>query len=236
MPPTLHPMTTPATSVTRKRILIVDDHALVREGMQRILEAEPDLEVTGAAGTTMEALALVESIHPDMVISDLTLPDRSGLELIKDLQTLHREIPVLVISMHDEHIYAERVLRAGGRGYLMKDCAVENISAAIRTVLNGGVYVSRTTTNRFLETITGSSNSSNSEKFSFPLQRLSDREIEVFELIGQGKNTHEIANQLHIATCTVDTHRRHIRKKLHLNDSSAVLAYAIKWIESGKAL
>jgi len=225
-------MTVPEISATRKRVLIVDDHALVREGMQRILEAESDLEVVGAAGNCSEALALAASVHPDIVVSDLTLPDQSGLELIKDLKVRQPHLPVLVVSMHDEDIYAERVLRAGGRGYLMKDSAVGNISAAIRTVLDGGVYVSRTTTNRFLETMSGNS----SEKFAFPLQRLSDREVEVFELIGQGKNGHEIAAQLHISTRTVDTHRRHIREKLRLADSSALLAYAIKWTESGNVL
>jgi DNA-binding NarL/FixJ family response regulator len=225
-------MTTTQTSVAKKKILIVDDHALVREGMQRILEAEMDLEVAGTAGSTAEALAFVDSVEPDIVVSDLTLPDQSGLELIKNLKALHPKVPVLVVSMHDESIYAERVLAAGGRGYLMKDSAVENISTAIRTVLGGGVYVSPATTARFLETMTGNSE----ERYSLPLQRLSDREIEVFELIGNGKNSHEIAEQLRIATRTVDTHRRHIREKLRLSDSSAVLAYAIKWIESGKAL
>lgn len=225
-------MTKTEPSVAKKRILIVDDHALVREGMQRILEAESDIEVAGTAGSTSEALQLVEAVNPSIVVSDLTLPDQSGLELIKDLKVLHPKIPVLVVSMHDESIYAERVLAAGGRGYLMKDSAVENISAAIRTVLGGGVYVSPATTARFLETLTGN----NEEKYGLPLQRLSDRELEVFELIGHGKNSHEIAEQLRIATRTVDTHRRHIREKLRLDDSSAVLAYAIKWIESGKAL
>ena len=225
-------MTKPATAAAQKRILIVDDHALVREGMQRILEAEPDLLVAGTAGSTSEALALVEAATPDIVVSDLTLPDQSGLELIKNLKALHPALPVLVVSMHDEDIYAERVLGAGGRGYLMKDSAVENISTAIRTVLAGGVYVSPAATARFLETMTGS----HEERYTLPLQRLSDREIEVFELIGHGKNSHEIADQLRIATRTVDTHRRHIREKLRLSDSNAVLAYAIKWIESGKAL
>jgi DNA-binding NarL/FixJ family response regulator len=225
-------MTKTDPSVAKKRILIVDDHALVREGMQRILEVEPDLKVAGTASSTSEALSLVESVNPDIVVSDLTLPDQSGLELIKNLRVLHPKLPVLVVSMHDENVYAERVLSAGGRGYLMKDSAVENIAAAIRTVLAGGVYVSPATTARFLETMTGNSE----ERYSLPLQRLSDREIEVFDLIGHGKNSHEIADQLRIATRTVDTHRRHIREKLRLSDSSAVLAYAIKWIESGKAL
>lgn len=225
-------MTIADSAAAKKKILIVDDHALVREGMQRILEAETDLEVAGTAGSTSEALALVETVEPDIVVSDLTLPDQSGLELIKNLKALHPLLPVLVVSMHDESIYAERVLSAGGRGYLMKDSAVENISTAIRTVLGGGVYVSPATTARFLETMTGNSE----EKYSLPLQRLSDREIEIFELIGHGKNSHEIAEQLRIATRTVDTHRRNIREKLRLSDSSAVLAYAIKWSESGNAL
>ena len=139
MSTSLHPMTETKPSVARSRILIVDDHALVREGMQRILEAEADMEVAGTAGSTSEALTLVETVDPDVVVSDLTLPDQSGLELIKNLKALHPKLPVLVVSMHDERVYAERVLSAGGRGYLMKDSAVGNISAAIRTVLGGGV-------------------------------------------------------------------------------------------------
>lgn len=224
-------MSVPEPSAIKNKVLIVDDHPLVREGMQRILEVEPDLEVVGSAASVSEALDLVNSLHPDVVVSDLSLPDQNGLELIKDLKVLHPHIPVLVISMHDEEIYAERVLRAGGRGYLMKDSALEFVTTAIRSVLSGGVYVSPETTERFLEIMTGNT----TEKYSFPLQRLSDREIEVFELIGQGKNTHGIADQLNIATRTVDTHRRHIREKLRLSDGSAVLAYAIKWIESGRA-
>jgi DNA-binding NarL/FixJ family response regulator len=218
-------------SIATKKILILDDHPLIREGMARILEAEPGIEVAGTAASVSEALELVESTEPDLVVSDLTLPDRSGLELIKDLKALHPGIPVLVVSMHDEEIYAERVLRAGGRGYLMKDSAAERIVKAIETVLGGGIYVSQATTNRFLEVLAGAG----PEKYSFPLQRLSDREIEVFERIGQGQNTQEIARQLHISSRTVDSHRKSIREKLRLSDSNAVLAYAIKWVESGEA-
>lgn len=214
-----------------KRVLIVDDHPLVRAGLKAILEDLDDIELAGAATSVAEAIALAGALLPDLVISDISLLDRSGLELIKDLRTLYPAMPVLVVSMHDEKIYAERVLRAGGRGYLMKDTPPEEIIQAIRTVLHGEVYVSSETARRFLETL---SSGGQATKFGFPLERLTDREIEIFELIGQGQNSHEIASALNISSRTVDAHRIHIRKKLRLADSNAVLAYAIKWKESGE--
>lgn len=213
------------------RVLIVDDHPLVRAGLKAIFEDLSDIEVAGAAASVAEAIEQAGTLRPDLVISDMTLLDRSGLELIKDLRTLQPRLPVLIISMHDERVYAERVLRAGGRGYLMKDTPPEQIIEAVRTILRGDVYVSRETTHRFLETL---SDSSAATRFGFPLERLTDREIEIFELIGQGKNSHEIAARLNISPRTVDAHRTHIRTKLRLPDSNAVLAYAIKWKESGE--
>lgn len=215
-------------SETTKKLLIVDDHPLVREGMQLILESEPNLNVVGTAASVSEALKQVESLHPDLVITDLTLPNGNGLGLIKDLKALHPRIPVLVISMHNEEIYAERVLYAGGRGYLMKDSASEQILKAVKSVLKGGVYVSQATSDRFLDVMAGGGTGT----YSFPFQRLSDREIEIFEMIGHGLSPQEISGQLGISSRTFDSHRTHIRKKLRLSDSHAVLAHAIKWVES----
>lgn len=219
-----------ASSTARaKRILVVDDHPVVHEGLERILSVESDLTMCGKAATVREAVALVDKLKPDLIISDLTFPEGSGLELVKDIKALHPEIPVLVMSMHDELIYAERVLRAGGRGYLMKDTASDFLIAAIHKILGGGVHASSAVTEHFLHSLS----EGGKRQASFPLKRLSDREIEVFELMGNGKSTQEIAGQLHISPRTVDAHRAHIKDKLGLADSAQLTRYAIRWMESG---
>lgn len=212
------------------RILLVDDHPLLREGLGRLIDAAAGMSVCGMAGSVQEALALVETQIPDLVVTDLTLPGRNGLELIKDLGAIHPEIPVIVLSMHDELIYAERVLRAGGRGYVMKDAPPERLIEAIHVVLGGGVFASQTVTNHFLKAL--SSNKSPSKQ-CFPLERLTDREMEVFELIGQAKSNHDIASRLGISPRTLDAHRAHIREKLALGDSNELTRHAIRWVEVG---
>ena len=212
------------------RILLVDDHPLLREGLGRLIAAEPGLGVCGMAGTVQEAIALVDSEKPDLVVTDLTLPGRNGLELIKDLGATHPDIPVIVLSMHDELIYAERVLRAGGRGYVMKDTPPDRLIEAIRTVIGGGVFASQTVTAHFLKALSSGKTTSQP---SFPLERLTDREMEVFELIGQARSNHEIANRLGISPRTLDAHRAHIREKLGLADSNELTRHAIRWVEVG---
>ncbi len=214
-----------------KRILIVDDHPVVRGGLTIIIQGCDGLTVCGSAGSVQEALAAVETLQPDLVLTDLGLPGRSGMELIKDLRTLHPELPVLVMSMHDELIYAERVLRAGGRGYVPKEAPSEVLLQAIRRVLDGGVFVSETVTAHFLHGLSGGSG----KRASFPIQRLTDRELEVFELIGNGKSTQEIGTMLSISPRTVDAHRTHIREKLGLADANELVRYAVRWIESDAA-
>ncbi len=216
--------------MAQKNILLVDDHPVLREGLGRLIEAEPSLSVCGMAGTVQDALSLVELKKPDLVVTDLTLPGRNGLELIKDLGAIHPEIPVLVFSMHDELIYAERVLRAGGRGYVMKDTAPERLLDAVRIVLEGGVFASQNVTNHFLKTISGGKGPL---KPSFPLERLTDREMEVFELIGHALGNHEIASRLGISPRTLDAHRSHIREKLGLEDGNELTRHAIRWVEVG---
>ncbi len=213
-----------------KRIVLVDDHPLLREGLKRLITNQQGLTICGMAGTVQEALALVQSEKPDLVITDLTLPGRNGLELIKDLCAGQQGIPVIVLSMHDEMVYAERVLRAGGRGYVMKDAPPERLLEAIRVVLDGGVFASQTVTNHFLKAI---SNGKTPSKPSFPLERLTDREMEVFELIGHAKSNHEIASQLGISPRTLDAHRAHIRVKLGLGDGNELTRHAIRWVEVG---
>ncbi len=212
------------------RILLVDDHPLLREGLGRLIAAEPGLSVCGMVGAVQDALAMVESEKPDLVITDLTLPGRNGLELIKDLVATHPEIPVIVLSMHDELIYAERVLRAGGRGYVMKDSPPERLIEAIHAVLGGGVFASQTVTNHFLKAL---SSVKGPPTPGFPLERLTDREMEVFELIGQARSNHDIATRLGISPRTLDAHRAHIREKLGLGDGNELTRYAIRWVEVG---
>jgi DNA-binding NarL/FixJ family response regulator len=212
------------------RILLVDDHPLLRDGLSRLISGESGMMVCGTAGSAQEALSMVETEKPNLVITDLKLPGRNGLELIKDLCATHPEIPSIVLSMHDELFYAERVLRAGGRGYVMKDAAPDYLLKAIRTVLDGGVFASPTVTTHFLQTLSPGKPQS---KPSFPLERLTDREMEVFELIGNAKSNHDIACRLGISPRTLDAHRAHIREKLGLGDGNELTRYAIRWVEIG---
>ena len=219
-----------ATKPTSRGILLVDDHPLLLEGLARLINAETGLRVCGMAGDVQQALKLVETGKPDLIVTDLTLPGRNGLELIKDLAATHPEIPIIVLSMHDEMIYAERVLRAGGRGYVMKDTPPESLLDAIRAVLDGGVFASRAVTNRLLRSLSGGKANA---KPGFPLECLTDREMEVFELIGHAKSNPEIATRLGISPRTVDAHRSHIREKLGLADGGELTRHAIRWIEVG---
>jgi DNA-binding NarL/FixJ family response regulator len=214
----------------QRGILLVDDHPLLLEGLERLINAEPGIRVCGMAGDVQQALKMVETGKPDLVITDLTLPGRNGLELIKDLAATHPEIPIIVLSMHDEMIYAERVLRAGGRGYVMKDTPPESLLEAIRVVLDGGVFASNSVTSHLLRSLSGGKANA---KPGFPLECLTDREMEVFDLIGRAISNHEIATRLGISPRTVDAHRSHIREKLGLADGSELTRHAIRWIEVG---
>lgn len=216
-----------------KKIIIVDDHPLLREGLERVIGAEDGLAVCGVAGSVQEALRQVDIHAPDLVLTDLILPGRNGLELIKDLRATHPDLPVLVLSMHDEMIYAERCLAAGARGYIMKETAAENLIHAIRTVLAGGVFASPAVMDHFLRSL---SNSNGRSAPGFPIKRLTDREIEVFELIGSGKGNQEIASLLAISCRTIDAHRSHIREKLGVADGNELTRYAIRWVEAGDLL
>jgi len=212
------------------RILLVDDHPMMNEGLSQTIATESRLSVCGTAGNVQEALMLVESARPDLVITDLNLPGRNGLELIKDLGATHPEIPVLVFSMHDELLYAERVLRAGGRGYISKNTPKKELIQAILTVLGGEIFASPAITKHFLQTL---SRGSDQAKTGFPLKSLTDRELEIYELIGQAKGTQEISSLLGISTRTVDVHRMHIRQKLGLEDGSTLTRHAIRHVEVG---
>lgn len=221
-------MKTKAASSARRRVLLVDDHPFMRAGLGQLIDCQPDLVVGGEAGNPAEALQALARQRPDLILTDLTMPGRSGLEFIKDLRAAHPAIPILVVSMHDEAVYAERVLRAGARGYIMKEAGGENLLGAIRQVLRGEVYVSHKMSARILEDVSARRpRGSNS-----PIERLTDREFEVFQLIGQGKGTREIAAELHLSPKTVDVHRSHVKEKLGLRDATALIRHAVRWVET----
>ena len=208
-------------------IVIVDDHPVMRMGLKHLISSAEGLTVTGEAGTCAEALSLFEDCQDiDLAIIDVSLPDRSGLELLKDLRAIHTDLKCLVISSHDEEVYAERVLRAGGRGYVMKDRAPEQLVEAIQKVLAGGIFLSPKMTAQMMETFAGGGNSGST------VSALSDRELEVFRAIGEGKSSREVAGELGISIRTVDAHRTHIKDKLELKDAAELSYQAIRWVES----
>jgi DNA-binding NarL/FixJ family response regulator len=209
----------------RTRILLVDDHPMVRERLAEIINREADLHVCGEAEDRHEALQAVEARRPDLVIVDLTLKSSDGLELIKDIHARWASLRMLVVSMHDESLYAERVLRAGALGYITKQEATRNILLAVRRVLAGNIYLNDRIATHILARLT----TRNGAVAITPAEVLADRELQVFELTGRGLNTREIASRLHIAPKTVETYRARIRNKLNLEDGGELLRSAISW-------
>jgi DNA-binding NarL/FixJ family response regulator len=211
-----------------KRLLIVDDHPMMRTGLAQLIDNEGDLKVCAEADNAGQAINAVAKQKFDLALVDISLPDKNGLELIKDLRALNPDLPILVVSMHDEMIYAERVLRAGARGYIMKQEGGEKFLHAIRQVLAGHVYVSEKMSARILENLSGSQVGTASS----PVRRLSDREFEVFQLIGQGVSTGDIALRLRLSIKTVEVHRANIKQKLSLSTATELVHYAVRWLDS----
>lgn len=211
----------------RKRILVVDDHPIFREGLLQSIGRQPDMMVCGEAENGAQALASIGRLKPDLVVADLSLPGKSGFELVKDIQAIHPDLPVLVLSMHDESLYVERVLRAGARGYIMKHERPKKLLEAIRQVLGGRTYVSEKMAARILDVFSGR----RPLRSGMPLEQLTDREFEILHLIGRGKNSHEIARELHLSVKTVDTHRSHLKDKLKLRSALQLTRYAVCWAE-----
>ena len=203
----------------------------MRRGQADLLNREPDFTVCGEAGTAAEAMKAIAKLAPDLVLVDMGLPDKDGLELIKDIQAMHPGLPVLAMSLQDESIYAARVLRAGGRGYVMKAEGPERLAAAIRTVLQGQVALSPRMSARILESMVGPVGKTGSG----PEARLTDRELEVLRLFGEGWSTDEIATRLHLSPKTVDVHRAHIKEKLELKTTPEFQRFAIRWAASQDA-
>jgi DNA-binding NarL/FixJ family response regulator len=217
----------PAAANRKKRLLVLDDHPMMREGLAQLINHERDLTVCGEAGTGREAVELASKVSPDLVLADISLPDKNGLEVIKELRAFQPGLSVLVISMHDESLYAERALRAGARGYVMKQEGGKKLMEAIRQVLAGKIYLSEKMSTKLLESFSGGAENSRT-----PIENLTDREFEVLQLIGQGKGTREIANLLHLSGKTVEAHRANLKRKLSLKGGADLVRYAVRWVET----
>lgn len=211
----------------KRTVFVVDDHPVIRWGYISLINQEPDLEVCGEADTAFEALDKIPEASPDLAIVDISLAGMNGIELTKQLQVLHPDLPVLIVSMHDEVLYGDRALRAGARGYIMKREVRTKIVEAIRRLLSGGTYLSDQMSTRLLKQYQGGRFDERS-----PIERLSDRELEVFELYGRGYSTREIAEALFISRKTVESHRNRIKDKLGLESTSQFLQRAVQWVQS----
>lgn len=217
-----------AMKKTRNRIsiLVVDDHPLVRQGIATTLSQEGDLHICGEASDYDEAMAQAGKLKPDIALVDLTLEHRNGLELIRAIADVSPDTKVIVLTMHDEHVYAERCLRSGARGFLMKSHGPERLVKAIRNVHEGRMYASEELLQRVLMTLATPTNPEREE-----LSVLTDREFQIFELLGQGRTSKEVAEVLHLSSKTVDVHRIRIRKKLGVQSNSELVAFAVKWLQ-----
>jgi DNA-binding NarL/FixJ family response regulator len=213
------------STIRRVRILIVDDHPMTRAGLAHMINHQPDMIVSGEAESAAQALAALEANEPDLMLLDITLPGKGGLELIKDIKAMRPGLPVFVVSMHDESLYADRVLRAGARGYISKHEGGEKLMGAIRQVLSGKIYVSETMSAHILEIFSGGRTTPNRSS----IESLSDREFEVFQLIGQGLSARQIAERLHLSGKTIDAHRSNIKDKLKMKTSAELIAFAARW-------
>ncbi|HEX9045582.1 MAG TPA: response regulator transcription factor [Verrucomicrobiae bacterium] len=219
----------PSTASKRKRILLVEDHPLMREAVALWIRRAPDLDICGEAESANTAISLVSSRKPDLVLTDISLRGRSGLEMVKDLAVQHPGLPVLVLSMHEESLYAGRALRAGARGYIMKRAGGARLIEAIREVLQGGIAVSPETLSHLLEGFAGKKTRSSRTTLS----HLTDREFEILQLIGEAKSNREIAAELHISAKTVETHCLNLMDKLKFKKRAALLRFALQYGSNG---
>ena len=219
------------SQIGKKRILVVDDHPIVRQGLSQLINREPDLTVCGEAHDASSALEAIVASRPDLLIVDISLEGPDGLDLLKTIRLRDASLPVLILSMHDEFLYAERALRAGASGYIMKQAATDGLLVAIRKILGGDIYLSERMAARLLRQL-----ASHAAPVSrSPLEDLSDRELEVFRLIGQGHGTREIAEMLHVSVKTIEAYQAHIKEKLSLKNSRELMQRAVQWITSEQA-
>lgn len=220
--------TAPRTGMRQKTtILLVDDHPLLRKGIADLMNSEADLEVVGQAGTMQEAMAEAAKLKPGLVIVDVSLDGNNGIELMKTFSARWPSMPLIAYSMHDEAIYAERALRAGAKGYVMKDAAPEALLKAIREVMKGKIYLSEAMSDRLLGKLVGAGG--NQQMTASPMDKLSDRELEVLQMLGKGLTTAQIADKLSLSVKTIETYREHLKQKLNLANGQELLRYAIEW-------
>jgi DNA-binding NarL/FixJ family response regulator len=210
-------------------VLVVDDHPIVRQGLSQLINQEPDLMVCGQAEDARTALDAIDPSQPDILIVDVSLDGPDGIELLKTIRANDSRLPVLILSMHDESLYAERALRAGANGYIMKQEATERVLVAIRQILGGEVYVSERMAKKMVQQFIGGSGVSRRSI----IDELTDRELEVFRLIGQGHGTRQIAEELHLSVKTVESYYAHIKEKLFLKNARELVQHAVQWVESG---
>ena len=213
------------STATRKSVLVIDDHPLLRQGLAMLINQQTDLEVCGEAEEAHAAIHCIESKKPDIVILDISLKGPDGLELLKTIRAVDPDLPVLILSMHDEAIYAERALRARANGYIMKQEAPERVLVAVRRILNGDVYLSDAMSRKMLQQFIDGAPS----RLQSRIATLSDRELEVFSRIGEGRATREIAEELHLSVKTVETYQAHIKEKLGLRSGRELIQHAIQW-------
>ncbi len=225
-------MKQPSSETGKFRVYIVDDHPLMRHGLAQLINREPDLEVCGEAEDSLKATKGIANASPDLVIMDISLPGSNGLELIKNMKALYKDLLILVLSMHAETIYAQRVLRAGAMGYVMKDETPDILMQAIRRVIKGEIWVSEKVGSQMLHQVVSGSPGC----YESPIDRLSDRELEVLQSIGQGRATREIAASLNVSVKTVESHRAHIKEKLDLKNSTELVQFAVQWVENESSL
>lgn len=212
---------------SKRKVLIVDDHPIVRQGLRSLIDQEEDLHVCGEVGSAGEALKSLSALKPDLLLVDISLKGPDGLELTKSVRALEPDLPILIVSMHDETLYAERVLRAGANGYIMKEEVAQSVVKAARKVLGGDIYMSDRMRQKILRGVAGQ----RSNTAASAIERLSDRELEVFRLIGQGHGTRKIAEELHLSVKTIETYRAHIKEKLGLNNATELVRQAVQWVE-----
>jgi len=219
------------TTTGKSRVFVVDDHPIVRQGLALLINRESDLMVCGEAEDAQSALQSMANSQPDILIVDISLNGPDGLDLLKDIRTRCAELPVLILSMHDESIYAERALRAGAQGYIMKQEATDKVLVALRRILAHEIYVSERIANRMLQRYIGSSSTGRPSSVG----DLTDRELEVFRLIGEGHSTRRIAEELHISIKTVESYQAHIKEKLSIRSARELVQHAIQWSVSKSA-
>ena len=220
-----------SSTVARSTIFIVDDHPIVRQGLALLINREPDLTVCGDAEEAGSALRLIEELQPDLIVVDISLNGPDGLDLLKNIRTRFPNLPVLILSMLDELLYAERSLRAGANGYIMKQEATDRVLVAIRCILGGEIYVSDRMADRMLHRFVGGAQQVEQRS---PISDLSDRELEVFRLIGDGHGTRQIAQELHLSVKTVESYQAHIKEKLSLKNARELVQRAIQWTGAEK--